>query len=240
MRFPALLAAPVLLAAGACIPYATGTTALPAPQGQVVPSASIYFIPGGAERLVEGDSTGGSYFGMDTEARFGLDERSDLGIRAPGFMGITVTYKRRVDGNPDLSGPALAYMVGAGVVNAGEHAHVEASLLASGRQVEGAAAFTPYGGIKAMHVFPMVDEAVTDDPTVGVFAGVRIGTEAVGISPEIAVFYDRSALGLRDRNWIIVPSFTLHGDELVRRLFGTAPDTRPQPRPPVYPPPRWP
>ena len=237
MRFPALLAAPVLLAAGACIPYATGTTALPAPQGQVVPSASIYFIPGGAERLVEGDSTGGSYFGMDTEARFGLDERSDLGIRAPGFMGITITYKRRVDGNPDLSGPALAYMVGAGVVTAGEHAHVEASFLASGRQVEGAAGFTPYGGIKAMHVFPMVDEAVTDDPTVGVFAGVRIGTEAVGISPEIAVFYDRSALGLRDRNWIIVPSFTLHGDELVSRILGR---TDPRQRPPGYPPRPWP
>jgi hypothetical protein len=104
--------------------------------------------------------------------------------------------------------------------------------------VEGTAGFTPYGGIKAMHVFPLVDEAVRDDPTVGVFAGVRIGTEAVAISPEIAVFYDRSALGLRDRNWIIVPSFTLHGDELMRRIFGRPP---PDPRrPPGYPPRPWP
>ena len=238
MRLTVLLAAPVLLAAGACIPYATGTTALPAPEGQVVPSAVVYFIPGGAERLVASDSTGGSYFGIDTEARFGLDERSDVGIRAPGLMGITVTYKRRVDGNQDPAGPALAYMVGAGVVNAGEHAHFEASFLASARQVEGRGGLTPYGGIKAMHVLPMVDEAVRDDPTVGVFAGVRIGTEALGVSPEIAVFYDRSALGLRDRNWIIVPSFTLHGDELVRRIFGTTPrDTRPRPG---YPPRPWP
>lgn len=237
MRFTALLAAPVLLVAGACIPYATGTTALPAPQGEVVPSASVYFIPGGMERLVEGDSTGGSYFGMDWEARFGLDERSDLGIRAPGIMGITVTYKRRVDGNPEPTGPALAYMVGAGVVNAGEHAHFEASFLASGRQTEDVGV-TPYAGIKAMHVLPMVEEAVSDDPTVGAFAGLRIGTEALGISPEIAVFYDRSALGLRDHNWIVVPSFTFHGDELVRRLFGRIPDTGP--RPPGYPPRPWP
>jgi hypothetical protein len=231
MRLPTLLAAPVLLAAGACIPYATGTTARPAPQGEVIPSAAVYFIPGGVDRM-SGDSVGGSYFGLDPEVRFGIDGRSDLGIRAPGVVGLTVNYKRRVDGNGELDGPALAYMVGAGVVNAGEHAHVEASLLASGSQGEGFW-LTPYGGIKAMQVFPLVEDAVSDDPTVGVFAGVRIGTEALGISPEVAVFYDRSALGLRDRNVIIVPSFTFHGDQLVSRLFGGT-DTR------RYPPRRWP
>jgi len=238
MRILTLLAAPALLAAGACIPYATGTTAVPAPEGQVVPSASVYFIPGGADRMVTGDSASVSTFGIDVETRFGLDERSDVGIRAPGLMGITVNYKRRIDASRDPAAPAVAYMIGAGVVNLGEHALVEASLLASGGQREGGK-LTPYGGIKAMHVFPLVQEAVSDDPTLGVFAGARIGTAVLGVSPEIAVFYDRSALGLRDRNWIIVPSFTIHGDELVRRIFG-GPGSRPPS--PGYPPrPRpWP
>ncbi|MBW3572694.1 MAG: hypothetical protein KY467_16485 [Gemmatimonadetes bacterium] len=225
-----------LFAAGGCIPYATGTTALPTPQGEVVPATSIYFIPGGVERL-SADSTGGSSFGIDLEARFGLDGRSDLGVRAPGLLGIVVNYKRRIDRRLDEDGPAVAWMLGAGVVNAGEHAHVEASLLTSGRQSDDGAGFTPYGGIKAMHVFPLVPEAVRDDPTLGAFAGIRIGTAALAVSPEIAVFYDRSALQLRDRNWIIVPSFTFHGDNLVRALFGGRPDTRP---PPGYPPRPWP
>lgn len=237
MTIPRILAVPALLCAGGCIPYATGSTALPTPQGEMVPTASVYFIPGGLDPIT-GDSVSGSYAGMDFESRYGIDERSDVGVRIPGFSGITVTYKRRMDGNPDLSGPALAYMVGAGVVNLGDHAHMEASILASARQ-DGM--FTPYGGVKAMHVLPLVEDAVRDHPTLGVFGGVRIGTEWLGISPEVAVFYDRSALGLRDRDWIIVPSFTFHGDELFRRLFGPpggAPPPPPRPQPPF--PPRFP
>lgn len=222
-----------LLCAGACIPYATGTTALPTPPGEMMPSVSLYFIPGGVERL-SGDSTGGgSYFGIDSEVRVGLDDRSDLGIRTPGWTGLVINYKHRIDGRPETDGTALAYMVGAGVVNAGEHAHVEASLLASGRPAGERAAVTPYGGVKAMHVFPLVPEAVSDDPTVGAFAGLRIGTAAFAVTPELAVFYDRSALGLRDRDWIIVPSFTFQSDELMRRIFGARPG-------PSYPPRRWP
>ncbi len=231
MRLPALLAAPVLLASGACIPYATGTTALTTPPGEMEPSASIYFIPGGLERLTETDSTGGSYFGIDSEFRIGMDERSDVGIRAAGWVGLVVNYKHRIDGRPGADGPALSYMVGSGVVNAGEHAYLEASLLGSGRRTGDAAGVTPYGGVKVMQVIPLTAEAVSDDPTVGAFAGLRIGTGALAISPELAVFYDRSALGLRDRNIIVVPSFTFHGDELLDRLFGR-PDTRRPPGPP--------
>lgn len=227
-RFAAVAA---LLAASGCIPYATGTTALPAPRGEVVPSMAVYFIPGGVERLTA-DSTGGSYFGIDPEARFGVDGRSDLGIRAPGLTGIVLNYKRRIDGRQDEQGPAVAYMVGAGVVNGGEHAHLEASLLTSGRQREDGAGVTPYAGVKAMHVIPLIEHAVRDDPTLGAFAGLRIGTGALAVSPELAVFYDRSALGLRDRDWILVPSFTFHGDRLLRALFG---GPRP-PGPPAYPP----
>ncbi|HEU4883122.1 MAG TPA: hypothetical protein VFT45_12770 [Longimicrobium sp.] len=230
---PALAA---LLSAAACIPYATGTTALTTPRGEMEPSASVYFIPGGLERLTV-DSVGGSYFGIDSEMRMGLDDRSDLGIRAAGWMGLVLNYKHRIDGRPGAEGPALSYMVGTGVVNAGEHAYLEASLLASGRPGGGEAGATPYGGIKTMYVLPLTDEAVSDDPSVGAFAGLRIGTEAFAISPEIAVFYDRSALDVRDSDWIIVPSFTFHGDELMRRIFGSRPGSG-TPRP-GYPRP-WP
>jgi hypothetical protein len=231
--FPALA---VLLSAGACIPYATGTTALTTPPREMVPSASVYFIPGGLERLTT-DSVSGSYFGIDSEFRMGLDERSDLGIRAAGWVGLVLNYKHRIDGRPGADGPALSYMVGGGVVNAGEHGYVEASLLASGRPAGEQARVTPYGGVKVMHVIPLIDEAVSDDPTAGVFAGLRIGNEVFAISPEIAVFHDRSALGLRDRDWIVVPSFTFHGNELMRRMFGAGPRS---PQPPRYPPRPWP
>lgn len=231
-----LSALAALLAAGGCIPYATGATARTTPPGEMAPSVSAYFIPGGLERWTT-DSVGGSYFGIDSEVRVGLDERSDLGIRAAGWVGLVVNYKHRIDGRPGADGPALSYMAGAGVVNAGEHAYVEAALLASGRPTGDRAGVTPYGGVKAMHVIPLIPEAVSDDPTVGVFAGLRVGTEAFAISPEIAVFHDRSALGLRDRDWIIVPSFTFHGDELMRRIFGARPGS---PRPPGYPPRPWP
>jgi hypothetical protein len=230
---PALVA---LLSAGACIPYATGTTALTTPRGEMQPSASVYFIPGGLERLTI-DSAGGSYFGVDSEIRVGLDDRSDLGIRAAGWVGLVVNYKHRIDGQPGADGPALAYMVGTGVVNAGEHAYLEASLLASGRQAGEGARATPYGGVKAMYVLPLTEGAVSDDPSVGAFAGLRIGTPGFAISPELAVFYDRSALEVRDGDWIIVPSFTFHGDELMRRIFGARPGGT---RPPGYPPRPWP
>ena len=232
-RIPLRLAAPALLLSGACIPYATGTTAAPTPRGEVVPSLSVYFIPGGAENLV--DSAGGSLIGIDAEVRTGLTAESDLGVRVPGASGLVVTWKRRLRPLPDPAAPSTAVMLGAGVVNAGDHAHLEASLLWSGRQAE---ELTPYAGVKVMQVIPMHPQAVSDAPTVGAFAGLRIGRETLGISPEIAVFHDRSALGLRDRAWIVVPSFTFHGDRLLNALRGRDPGRRP---PGPLPPPRpWP
>jgi hypothetical protein len=220
-----LLAVAVLLSAG-CIPYSTGTTAATVPPGRDAPATAVYFVPGGIETLTA-DSAGGSLIGMDVEVRFGLDEHSDVGIRAPGAIGIVVDYKRRVTGLQDPDAPGLAVIVGGGVVNAGNHALVTGTLVGSGRQND---RLTPYGGLKAMHVLPLTEEAVDDDPTLGVFAGFRIGSERLGVSPEIAVFHDRSALGLRDHDIIVVPSFTIHGSQLLDALFGR----------PGYPPPRRP
>ena len=97
-------------------------------------------------------------------------------------------------------------MVGGGLVNWGEHAHLEATLITSAAESR----FTPYGGIRAMQVFPLNKGAVHDSPTLGGFIGARLGTRTAGISPELGVFYDNSALRIPGD----FPSFllTLHGD----------------------------
>jgi hypothetical protein len=224
-RFPLPLF--ILLLAGGCIPYATGTTAATVPPGVVEPSTVVYFVPGGIEALTA-DSTGGSLIGIDIEARFGIDEHSDLGVRAPGAVGVVLDYKRRLTGLDDPEAPGVAVMIGGGVVNAGDHAIGMAALVASGREND---RLTPYGGFKAMHVLPLVEEAVRDDPTVGLFAGLRIGSKRLGVSPEVAVLYDRSALGLRSNNVIVVPSFTIHGSQLLDAIFGRPPFPPAPPRP---------
>jgi hypothetical protein len=61
-----------------------------------------------------------------------------------------------------------------------------------------------------MHVLPLNDIAVSDTPTLGLFGGVRLGSGRRGFSPELGIYYDRSALGLRSSNIIVVPSVTLH------------------------------
>jgi hypothetical protein len=219
----------VLLLATSCIPYSTGTTAATVPAGSSTPGVAVYFVPGGIEELTV-DSTGGSLVGIDMEARFGLDDHSDVGIRLPGVFGVVVDYKRRVTGLDDPDAPGVALLVGGGVVNGGDHALGMVGAVASGRRND---RLTPYGGFKVMHVLPLTDDAVSDDPSVGVFAGLRIGTERLGVSPEVAVFYDRSALGLRSNDVIVVPSFTIHGNQLLEALFGRP--SYPAPRPPRYP-----
>jgi hypothetical protein len=233
IRLRHLVAAPALLLAAGCIPYSTGTTATTVPPGAVTGNTAVYFVPGGIEKL-SADSAHGSIIGFDLEWRMGVDQHADLGIRAPGMVGVVVDYKRRVVGLDDPEAPGLALMAGGGVVNAGDHALFSAAVLASGRSND---RLTPYGGFKAMHVLPLREEAVRDDPTFGVFAGARIGTELLGISPEIAVFYDRSALDLRDHDIIVVPSFTFHGNQLLEALLGRPGSGRP-PLPPG--PRRWP
>lgn len=206
----------------ACIPYSVGTTARPAPRGEFVPNSTVYFIPGGLEGPTyneNGEETteSVSLFGTDVEARYGIDEVSDIGVRFPGLSGVVLNYKRLLNPGPDPASPAVAALVGAGFVNAGEHAHFEASLLASGRE---SSTLTPYGGVRAMQVVPLSSSAVSDSPTIGVFGGLRLGTADVGLSPELGIFYDRSALGLRESSVILVPSVTFHGArlfDLVRR-----------------------
>lgn len=126
----------------------------------------------------------------------------------PGAGGVVVNYKHRF-ADAAAGQPALAYMVGAGVVNWGEHAEMEATLLASGDESAGV---MPFGGLRAIQVVPITQGAVSDSPTLGGFGGVQIGDRGFSIRPELGVYYDRSALGLRRGSVILVPAVTLaHG-----------------------------
>jgi hypothetical protein len=67
----------------------------------------------------------------------------------------------------------------------------------------------PYGGLRAIHVVPITQGAVRDQPTIGLFGGLQIGDADFTIRPELGVFYDHSALGLRHGDVIFVPALTL-------------------------------
>ena len=191
----------------ACIPLTVGSTAQPVPVGTTVRSMSMYVVPNSVDDSVANRSF--PRYGVDPEVRFGLDERSDIGIRAPSFSGIVANYKRRLNGVSRAPGAATAIMVGGGLVNWGDHAHLEATLITSAADNDN---FTPYGGIRAMQVIPLNRGAVHDSPTLGGFVGTRIGTRTAGISPEIGIFYDNSALRIRRGNILFVPAITIHGD----------------------------
>jgi hypothetical protein len=190
-----------------CIPLTVGSTAEPVPVGTTVHSTSMYVVPNSVDDSINNRSF--PRYGVDPEVRFGFDERSDIGVRAPNFSGIVANYKRRLNGVSGAPGTATALMVGGGLVNWGDHLHMEATLITSAGDND---RFTPYGGIRAMQVIPINKGAVHDSPTLGGFFGARIGTRAAGISPEIGVFYDHSALRIRRGNVLFVPAITIHGD----------------------------
>ena len=193
-----------------CIAYSVGTTARPVPKGEFQPNLAAYFVPGGI------DSPGNdaaedslAYASADFEGRWGLSDRSDLALRAPAGSGVIVTWKRMLNAVNDPDATAVSTVLGGGIVNFGNHAYVEAGLIASGREDD----LVPYGGLRAMHVVPISSGAVSDTPTAGVFGGIRfrVGTN-FSLSPEVGVYYDPSALGLRERNVIVIPSVTFHWD----------------------------
>ncbi|HYW51246.1 MAG TPA: hypothetical protein VE861_11600, partial [Gemmatimonadaceae bacterium] len=124
---------------------------------------------------------------------------------------------RRLDGPSDKDGAATALMLGGGFVNMGQHAHVEATLITSGREGR---SFTPYAGIRGLQVMPLSTTAPRDKPTIGGFGGVRLGDRDGGVSVELGVFYDRSALGLRRNDLVVVPSIGFQGGALWRRVRG--------------------
>jgi hypothetical protein len=208
LRLLPLALAPLLLTS--CIAYTVGTTARPIPKGDYQSNLSAYFVPNGIEEI-DGDSATTdeqslAYGAADFEGRWGLSDKSDIGLRVP-VGGVIVNYKRMLNAVNDPTRPAYAVLTGAGIVNSGNHAYVEGGFIASGAEDRR----VPYGGVRAMHVMPISSGAVSDNPTAGVFGGLRLRVgESFSMSPELGVYYDHSALGLRDHNVIFIPSVTFH------------------------------
>ncbi len=196
-----------LLMAGACTPYTVANTGRTTPVGETYSTTMFSVVPSASRYRADSSSRQINIPGLDFETRFGLDERSDFGVRLNSFSGVIATYKRRIDGNEDTRKAATAFTAGAGLVNLGQHAHGEFTLIhsaASGGQ------FTPYGGLRALQVIPLTSSALSDSPTIGLFGGSLVGSAERGVSLELGVFYDRSALGLRSNDLVIVPSISVH------------------------------
>jgi hypothetical protein len=187
-----------------CLPYTVGSTAHTVPKGQSTRSAIVYYIPDAID--LSGDSIASPMRGSDLEMRYGLDDKSDLGFRVPAYSGAVFTYKRRVAGTSAPESPAVSVMAGGGFVNWGEHAESEVTLMASGR---GGGIVTPYGGLRVMQVFPMSRSAVHDSPTAGGYVGVRLRFGDMDVTPELGVYHDKSALGVRSTSYIVVPGVSI-------------------------------
>ena len=196
-----------------CVPYAVGSTARTVPVSERTRTTTAFVIPNGVES--KGDSVAVTMPGLDSEIRWGIDSKSDIGVRVPSWSGVVVNYKHRLDAAPAQAiadtGVAVSALVGAGFINWGQHAHFELSLIASGREDRKA---VPYGGLRLMQVAPLSSTAASDRPTAGAFLGWRIGSRDIGIAPEVGVFYDHSALHMRHGDMIVVPSITFYGNAL--------------------------
>lgn len=207
-----------------CLPYTVGTTAQTVPAGETTRTGIVYYIPDAVD--LKNDSVSGPMRGTDLEIRYGLSDKSDIGFRVPSYSGAVFTYKRRLAGSPAPDSAAVSVMTGGGFVNFGEHAETEVTLMASGRESGGV--LTPYGGLRVMQVLPLSRTAVHDTPTAGGYIGMRLRFGDVDVTPELGVYYDKSALGIRSTNYIIVPGVSLtprtsHTTPRPRRLNHNAP-----------------
>ena len=202
------------LAASGCVPYTVGGTPRTVAPRIVEPSAVLQIAS--ARRDVDRDSqarTNRPGLVVGNEARLGLDEASDVGVRLTGLGGVTATYKRRLSGAPG-GDAGTALVVGAGVIGL-SHVHAEATLVAASRPL-GDRVY-PYYGVRAQALAPFAADAVQTDPALGVFAGGRVGWPDLSLAPELGVFYSPSP-NRGESPWILVPSVTVRGERLVKAL----------------------
>ena len=193
-----------------CVPYAVGETPRTVPEREVEPSATVQ-IASARRDIDRGDRANRPTFALSNEARLGLDDVSDVGVRLTGF-GLSATYKRRLSGAGD---DGLSLIAGGGVVGR-SHLHWEATVVGSGA-LPGSERVVPYYGARAQGLVAFSDDAADVSPAVGGFLGARIGWPDLALTPELGVFYSPSPT-LSDSPWIVVPSVTVRGERLVKAL----------------------
>ncbi len=214
--FAVPLAALVLLAVGfgGCVPYSVGATAATVAPRETEPSVTLQ-VASGRRDLDRDDGPKGGGLMLANEARLGLDERSDIGVRLVGLGSLTATYKRRLTG-PVGGDAGTSLLIGAGVIGA-SHLHLEATLITSPGPLPGAARVVPYGAVRLQDLTPFSDDALATQPALGLVVGGRFGWPDLAVSPEIGLFYSPSPLRGAD-DVIVVPSVTVRGDRLRKAL----------------------
>lgn len=235
VRLRVVAAVCAAIGCGACVPYTVATTAQPLAQGESATTLVTYAMPkvGRIDSSRHSRSAPISLLASDMEWRMGIDSRSDAGIRVTSASGLVLNYKRLL--TDTAGGTRISVIPGAGLVNMGQHAHFELTLVASRRETA-ETRFVPYAGLRVLQVLPVVEEALHDRPTAGGFIGARIGTLDLGVSPELGLFYDHSALGVRKSTVVFVPAISLHGTRLLDMIRGRSRSWSTEPREPATPP----
>ena len=180
---PAALALAALLSG--CVPYAVGTTPATVAPRAVEPSATLQ-IASGRRDLSEGDGPKGAALLVGNAARLGLDERSDVGLQLLGLNTLVATYKRKVAG-PVLGDRGVAVIVGGGVVGL-QHAHLEATVVASPGPLDVASEVVPYAALRVQDLTAFAGDAAGSAPAFGLVVGGRFGWPDLALSPELGVF----------------------------------------------------
>ena len=212
------LIAPLCALLTGCISYTVGQGAETAQVGKRVSSSSVSVVPGTLN-----DSTPTRRPSIDTEVRYGVNPRTDIGFRIATWSGFMVTWKRqltRADTSTMLENRArTSIMLGGGVLNMGEHAGFEATLISSGKWTQQGQL---YGAIRVVQVVPITNTARSDDPVIGASVGYLIGNREYSIGPELGVYYDRSVLGLNTNRILVIPSVVVRRTGLrgCRGIFG--------------------
>jgi hypothetical protein len=107
-----------------CISYTVGMGAETTPMGETSSSTSLNMVPG---TLKESAGTAPTRRpSVDTEVRYGLSPRTDIGFRLATYSGLIATWKHQLS-RPDSSKmienrARTAFMVGGGLINGAEHA----------------------------------------------------------------------------------------------------------------------
>ena len=199
------------LACTGCISYTVGMGAETVAPGERASSSSVNLVPGTIGDSV--NSTSGTPTrrpSIDSDFRFGLDDRTDLGVRVNTYSGFMLTWKRqltRADTSARVENRArTAIMLGTGLVNMAEHAAVEATITTSAPWTN-AGQF--YAAARVTQVVAITGTARRDDPVFGFAFGHLFGDRSNSVGPELGVYYDRSVLGLNSSRILVIPSIVV-------------------------------
>lgn len=195
------------------MPYTTGLTARPVPQGTVQRTITISALSPAAFLR---DSISAPFPWPEVAVRWSVDARTDVGVRLPSALIVSV--RRQVIGE-GIQGVAAAVEGAVGLTFEGKP-HAGATVTLSGSE---RGSVTPYGGVRALlsgagdrplglqHVFSGATREARTMQAVGTFLGLRLGGMERGVAPELGVFLVRPGFAPFQRRVVLVPGITFHG-----------------------------